>query len=266
MVRGETVGLAARSGPAPFAAGRLSAWALGAGILAGVAAWLIGEATLQTFRPKMVTADTPVGRLTAAPADEVVRTDIKNAALAFAVQGACLGLALGLAGGLAAGSARAGVVAGLAGAVLGAALAYGASAALQPLYYRNVQLDQHDQGLAVSMLVHGGIWAAAGLAGGVAFGLGLRRERSSIARAAVGGVVGALLAGFLFEVTAAMAFPAASTTRPLSLSGESRLMAKLMASLLSAAGIAALLIGRPASPSSRPEPIKSEPRAGPPSA
>ena len=171
---------------------------------------------------------------------------------------------MGLAGGLARGSARSGAAAGLAGAVLGGALALGAAAALQPVYYRNVQLDQVEQGLTVPMLVHGGIWGAAGLAGGLAFGLGLGRGRSSIARAALGGLAGVLLAAFVFEATAAMAFPTAATTRPLSLTPGSRLMAKMLASLLSAAGIAALLAGRPAAPASGPEPTRPEPAAGAP--
>jgi hypothetical protein len=263
MGHAETVGSAVRPGPARPASNRLAIWALGAGLLAGLAAWLVGEATVEAFRPTMVTMDTPVGRMTAASAQEMTRTDVKNAALAFAVQGACLGLALGLAGGLGRGSARSGVAAGLAGAVLGAALALGASAVLQPVYYANVQLDQVEQGLAVPMLVHGGIWGAAGLAGGVAFGLGLGRGRSSIARAAIGGLVGVLLAAFVFEATAAMAFPKAATTRPLSLTPGSRLMAKMLAALLSSAGIAALLAGRTGSV---PAPAPSEPEAAPPAA
>lgn len=257
------------SGPMELAlprAGRLVVLTLGAGLLAGAVAWLAGEATVQTFRPKMVTANTPMGPMTAAPADEIVRTDVKNAALAFAMQGACLGLALGLAGGLARGSARAGAAAGLAGAAIGAALALGAAAALQPVYYQSLQLDRVEQGLTVPMLVHGGIWGAAGLAGGLAFGLGTGGGRSSIARAAVGGLVGVLLAAFVFEATAAMAFPKAATTRPLSLTPESRLMAKMMASLLSAAGIAAVLVGRPGAPVSGPEPTRPEPAAGAPAA
>ena len=233
---------------------------LGAGLLAGTAAWLLGEATVELFRPTMVTMDTPAGRMTGASVQELTRTDMNNAALAFAVQGACFGLALGLAGGLARGSPRSGAVAGLGGAVLGGALALGTSAALQPVYYRNVQLDQIDQGLAVPMLVHGGIWGAAGLAGGLAFGLGLGRGRSSIARAAVGALVGVLLAAFVFEVTAAMAFPKAATTRPLSLTPGSRLMAKMLASLLPAAGIAALLASRT---SSAQAPTPPEPNAAP---
>jgi hypothetical protein len=113
------------------------------------------------------------------------------------------------------------------------------------------------------MLVHGGIWGAAGLAGGLAFGLGLGGGRSSVARAAAGGLVGALLAAVLFEAIAAMAFPKAATTRPLPLTPGSRLMAKMMASVLSAAGIAALLAGRLASPSLGQEPTPLEPEAGP---
>jgi hypothetical protein len=229
-------------------------------------AWLVGEATVEVFRPTMVTMDTPVGRMTAASSQELMRTDTKNAALAFAVQGACLGLALGLAGGLVRGSARSGALAGLAGAALGGALALGASVVLQPVYYRNVQLDQVEQGLTVPMLVHGGIWGAAGLAGGLAFGLGLGRGPASVARAAVGGLVGVLLAAFVFEATAAMAFPKAATTRPLSLTPESRLMAKMLASLLSAAGIAAMLAGPRTMRAAGTEPTRPEPGAGAPAA
>jgi hypothetical protein len=265
MEHTETAGSAGRPGPARRA-DRLVIWALGAGLLAGAVAWLVGEATVQTFRPKMVTMDTPVGRMTAAPTEELKRTDVKNATLAFAVQGACLGLALGLAGGLAQGSARAGAAAGLAGTILGGALTLGASLAMQPVYYSNLQLDQVDQGLGVPMLVHGGIWGAAGLAAGFAFGLGLGGGRSSIARMAAGGLLGALLAAFLFEATGAMAFPKAATTRPLSLTPESRLMAKLMASMISAAGIVSLVAGWSASPSSRPELAPPDPAAGTPAA
>jgi hypothetical protein len=265
MEHAETAGSSGRPGTRT-AADRLLIWTLGAGFLAGAMAWLAGEATVETFRPKMVTSNTPMGPMTAASAEEVTRTDVKNAALAFAVQGACLGLALGLAGGLARGSARAGAAAGAAGAVLGAALALGASAVFQPVYYRNLQLDRVEQGLTVPMLVHGGIWGAAGLAAGLAYGLGMGGGRSSIARAAAGGLVGALLAAAVFEVTAAMAFPKAATTRPLSLTPGSRLMAKMLVSLLSAACVVAPLTGRQASASTGPAPTPPEPEAGPPAA
>jgi hypothetical protein len=258
MEHAETAGSAGRPGPVRPAAHRLPAWALGAGLLAGAVSWLVGEASLNTFRPKMQRMMTPAGPMIGATAAEQTRADARNAALAFAVQGACLGLALGLAGGLARGAAGGGAVAGLAGAVLGGALALGAAVALQPVYDRNVQLDQVDQDLTVPLLVHGGIWGVAGLAGGLAFGLGLRGRRDLIARAAVGGLVGALLATFVFEFTGAIMFPEAKTTRPLSLTWGSRLLARALVGLLAAAGVSALVAGRPT-----PAP---EPAAGPPAA
>src|SRR5262249_61131580 len=119
MQHARSAGTAGHPGPVRPGSNRLAIWALGAGLLAGVAAWLVGEATVEVFRPTMVTMDTPVGRMTAASAQEVMRTDVKNAALAFVVQGTCLGLALGLAGGLGRGSARAGGAAGVVGGGVG---------------------------------------------------------------------------------------------------------------------------------------------------
>ena len=68
MEHAGTAGSAGRPGPARAASSRLATWALGAGLLAGAAAWLVGEATVEVFRPTMVTMDTPVGRMTAASA------------------------------------------------------------------------------------------------------------------------------------------------------------------------------------------------------
>jgi hypothetical protein len=246
--------LAGRSGSAavPAKADRLGIWALAAGLLAGAGSWGVGEATINAFPPKLERMMTPVGPLMGTRATEQVKADTKNAALAFAVQAACLGMALGLAGGLARRSLGGGAMAGLAGAVLGGALALGAAAALQPVYYRNVQLDQIEQSLIVPLLVHGGICGVTGLAGGLAFGLGLKGRWSLIARSAAGGLVGALLATFAFEVAGAMLFPEAKTTRPLSLSWESRLMARMLVGLLSAAGALAVVAGQPVVPR-RPE-------------
>jgi hypothetical protein len=71
-----------------------------------------------------------------------------------------------------------------------------------------------------------------------------------------------LLAALLFEAMAAIVFPKAGTTRPLSLTPESRLMAKMMASLFSAAGIAALLASQSAASAPIPEPVGPEPATG----
>jgi hypothetical protein len=73
-----------------------------------------------------------------------------------------------------------------------------------------------------------------------------------------------LVAAFVFEGTAAILFPKAATTRPLSLTPSSRLMAKMMVSILSAAGIVAMLAGRPAPPLSGPGRTSRDPEAGQP--
>ena len=111
------------------------------------------------------------------------------------------------------------------------------------------------------MLVHGRIWGGVSLAAGLAFGLGLGGGRSSIARAAAGGLLGALLAALLFEAIGAIAFPMAATTRPLSLTPGSRLLAKLLVSILSSAGVVALVARWTASPSWGPELAPPEPAA-----
>jgi hypothetical protein len=77
-------------------------------------------------------------------------------------------------------------------------------------------------------------------------------------------LVGALCAAFLFEATAAIAFPNAATTRPLSLTAGSRLLAKMLPSLLSAAGVVTLVTGWTASRSSGPELAPPDPVVGAP--
>ena len=121
---------------------------------------------------------------------------------------------MGLAGGLARGSARAAGGAGLAGAVLGAGLALVASAGLARVLPEPAARPgrsgpgRTDAGPRRHL---GG--RRAGGRGGVR-----ARDRGRAVvnrRAAVGGLIGALLAAFFFEATAAMAFPKAATTRPL---------------------------------------------------
>jgi hypothetical protein len=249
----QTTGSAAHAASMARAAApaHLGIWVMAAGLLAAAGSWGVGEATVNAFPAKLERMMTPLGPMIGTKALEQVKADTKNATLAFAVQAVCLGVALGVAGGLARGSIVGGVLAGLAGAVLGGALALVAAAALQPIYYRNVQLDQVEQSLVVPLLVHGVIWGVAGAAGGLALGLGLNGRWNLIARLAAGGLVGALLAAFAFEVAGAMLFPEAKTTRPLSLSWESRLMARMLVSLLSAAGAIAAVASLPAS---KPQP------------
>ena len=228
-------GLVASKSDAPAAA-RLWGLALGAGLLAGVAAWALTEASLEAFVPRArmvqamgVTVNLPSFADKAAAAR-------KNATLAYGVLGASLGVALGLAGGLAQRSATAALLAAAAGAVLGAAGGAGAGAAVVPLYYQREDQAQEDlsHDLVVPLLVHGGAWAAVGAAGGAALGLGLGGRRIA-ARSALGGLAGGVLGALAYEVIGALAFPGDRTTQPVAAAWAPRLLAALSVSLLTAA-------------------------------
>ena len=225
--------------------GRLWAYTIGSGVMAGVVAWLAGEATLSVFQPRLVMMDTAVGPRLGATLEEYHKVDSRNAALAFGLLGVCLGLALGLAGGLARGSTRSGAMAGIVGAGLGAILGAGAALALQPLYYWGIARDPTQQSLTLPLLVHAGIWAAVGAAGGIAFGLGQDGRGERIARSALGGLIGAALSAVAYVVIGALVFPEGETTRPISATWGTRLMARLLLATLTAAGIAAIVTSEP---------------------
>jgi hypothetical protein len=131
---------------------------------------------------------------------------------------------------------------------LATALGLGASLALQPLYYQSLQLDRIEQDLTMPALVHAGIWAAVAAPAGMAFGLGLGGRRVRIARAALGGLLGAVVAAVAYEVLGELAFPQAKTIQPMALTWPPRLMARLLLALLAAAGAAALIPRAPAPP------------------
>jgi hypothetical protein len=239
--------------------GRLVAWALGAGLLAGVASWLIGEAAFNAFRPPYQAQHVMGQVIMKATFADQSAADSKNATLAFAVLGGLLGIALGMVGGLARQSARAGAVAAAAGLVLGGVLGAVASWALLPVYFHALAVAQEalSRDLTLPLLVHGGIWAACGLAGGVAFGIGLGGGRAVVVKAGFGGLLGAILGAALYELIGASVFPAQKTTSPLSTTWGTRLLARLLVCSLSAMLAAALvnLSGRRpagASQSSRP--------------
>ena len=228
--------------------GKLLVWALGAGLLAGTASWLIGEVARDTFKPPLETYHVMGQVVMKANFKDQSAADFRNATLAFAVLGGLMGTALGIAGGLAIQSTAAGTAAAAIGVVSGSLLGGGASLGLLPVYFRTLDVAQealsHD--LVLPLMIHGGIWAACGLAGGVAFGLGLRVGATQIVTSGIGGLIGAALGAAIYELIGAMAFAGDMTTRPLSLSWSTRLMARLLVATLAAATAAAFV-----SPSSR---------------
>jgi hypothetical protein len=221
----------------PVGGARLSTWALGAGVLAGLVSWLGGEACRDLIKPPRHAVNSKGLVLRITDRREEAAADAKNAGLAFVLLGAALGGGLGMAGGFARRSARAASSAGLVGLVAGAVAAGGMSLALLPSYnaYKQRHPDEAFRDLVLPLLVHAGIWSAAGAAGGLAFGLGLG-ERGALHRAALGGLVGAAIGAMAYELIGAAAFPAAKTAQFVSATWETRLLARLAVTVLAAAG------------------------------
>jgi hypothetical protein len=214
---------------------RLWRWGLAAGVAAGLIAWLAGEVVHGTFSPPESLLKNVNPALSPALASAQKLANIKNAILAFGLMGAVLGLILGGVGGLARGSPRAGSIAGLIGLLAGGAAGAGVSWVLVPIAERNSDLLSDNLGFA--LLFHAGTWSAVGAAGGLAFGQGIA-GRGSIPRAVLGATLGALLGTVIYELVGALAAPLDETSRPLSLTASTRLLARLAVILPAALGAA----------------------------
>jgi hypothetical protein len=212
---------------------RLWPWGLAAGVAAGLIAWLGGEVVHGTFSPPDSLLKNLNPALSPALALEQKLANIKNAILAFGLMGTILGLILGGVGGLARGSLKAGVKAGMIGLLAGGAVGAGVSWVLVPLAERNSDLLSDNLGFA--LLLHAGIWSAIGAAGGLAFGQGIA-GRGSILRAILGATIGALLGTVIYELAGALVAPLAETSRPLSNTASTRLLARLAVIIPTALG------------------------------
>ena len=144
--------------------------------------------------------------------------------MAYGFLGSVLAAALGLAGGLAARSPRQGLMAAVIGGLVGAAVGAGAAFAMVPVYF---QLWDPEANLMVpSLAANTVIFACIGAAGGFALALGIRRPRS-VARAILGGVLGALAAAALVEVINAGFFPMLRVEEPIPAERVPRLICHL---------------------------------------
>ncbi len=218
---------------------RIALAALVAGVTAGMAAWLGGEAIHGAFNPVEtyeLLASGQMDRLNNAARN-------REATLAFGMLGGALGLALGLAGGLARRSARAAAIAAAVGLPLGVAV--GVVPALVLLPIADANREKLTDGLILPLLIHAGLWSAIGAAGGWALGNG---AGGPVARAVLGGLLGAVVATVIYELVGALAFPLAQTGRPLAATWGTRLLARLAVATLTAGGAAWAAAG----PSRRP--------------
>ena len=171
----------------------------------------------------------------------------RNGAVAFGVLGLFLGGCLGLAGGLARRSSPSAVTAGGLGSVLGFAAGVGASLALLPVCMVS-RIRYHDSDLVITLLMHGAIWGLLGAMAGLAFAVGLG-NRSFWVRALIAGFAGALLGAVIFDLIGVVAFPGAKTDDPISRTWVTRLMARLLVTVATAAAVSLVLRVRSGEPS-----------------
>jgi Protein of unknown function (DUF2613) len=235
------------AGPTKAPSSPLRSWllVLAAGLFAGLAGFGIGEVAPR-FYPVSYEFSPEIRRNTARVPIELERrmrvSRDQSATLAYGGLGMVLGLALGVAGGLARRSLGPAIAAGVVGLVLGGAAGAGMTRVLLPFYHATraaaSEADQNND-LALALRTHGGIWLAIGAAAGLALGIGLGGG-ARMARALIGGILGAGVAAVIYEFGGAVVFPVAETFRPMAYQMIPRLLAHLAVALCVAAG--ALLV------------------------
>jgi hypothetical protein len=216
-------------------------WALAASLLAGIAAWLGGEATYRPFRRVHVQPPNwdkmgPYDKRDYVGLEELVQippAETKNAALAYGVLGAALAGALGLAAGLARRSVSAGLAAGLLGIVVGAAAGAAMATVMVPIFYRHHSTEPGPMLMLLPLLARAGIWVPIGVAAGLALGLGLGDHRR-IPGALIGGLLGATVGTIAFEVINAIAYPLVRTTNVVPVDKIPRLLTHICVAIFTA--------------------------------
>jgi hypothetical protein len=231
---------------------RGSVWgiALGCGLVAGLAAWLAGELAYGSFQPRLSEVVIMQMRTVQSTTQTEHAAEFKNAMLAFALLGAITGLGMGAAGGLAGRSSPQGLIAASGGLAVGGLVGAGASLLALPLFYRQLIPDPND--ILTPILVQAAIYLPIGALGGAAFALG-RGNFRRLPHAVLGGILGALMATVLFHVIGASFFPDSFHTDPLATSFQLRLIARLLVTVLVAAGTARAVLG----PRPRPAPARA---------
>jgi hypothetical protein len=198
---------------------------LGLSLIAGAAAWLAGERTMEYARLSKAAAENY--RDSTALNAEMPRVIAINGALTFGTFGGLLGLALGLGGGLCRRSTTGAIVGALAGLILGAAAGALPALAVMPWHWRHRNDDPATLELLTPLLKHMALWSAVGLAAGLAFGIGSSGRPARLLEAALAGLLGAMLGTLAFEILGAVFFPLDHTADPFSSTSSTRLLAKL---------------------------------------
>ena len=211
----------------------LAAWATIAALMAAALSWMAGEAAIGRFAPDPL-LNPDLGVMGGGASSEDIRRGlVLEATLTYAVQGAVLGLLLGLAGAVSGGSTRSAAVGAGAGLVLGGLVGAGAAFGLSSVYLENADPISND--LLLPLATHATLWGLIGGAGGLALGLGSGGGGGArVAKAAIGGIVGAAIGAAAYEVLGAILFPLARTSEPIAESAPARLFAHASTNILAA--------------------------------
>lgn len=221
---------------------RFLAMAVLAGFVAGLASWGVGEAAYPRFVSSLRVDNKQFDSMEKQTNEKfrlVNQGTTYRAMVSYGAMGATLGVALGLIGGLARRSATTGLMAAGLGLVLGGAAGACVTQAVLPTYFHLLRTseDHLSSNITVPLLIHGGIWTACGLAGGLALGLGLGGLGRAV-QAGIGGALGAMIGTFLYEFTGPFVFPAAATSEPIANDRLARLLAHLSVAIFVALGAA----------------------------
>jgi len=216
---------------------RSQSWAilLAAGVVAGLVAWVAGELTHGFFRPRRYSVEV-MGMKSMQPSRESQKAaDIANSTLTSAILGSATAFMMALAGGLIVRSPLRGAMVGVVAQAFGAAAGAASAFVLIPIFFRQLVPDSND--LLTPILIHGGIWMAIGVVGGMAFVAG-RNTWRELPLAVLSACVGAFIASISFHVLSGMLFPHISSLEPVGSSTVIRLLATFLVTVLVAIGIA----------------------------
>jgi len=209
---------------------------LGAGIIAGVLSGLGGEATSRAipmrieYPPNFASVsgyqrDAVLAML----AGDAMRVAVRErAAAAYGLLGVLLGVGLGLTGGWTSGSVRSGLIGALVGGVAGGVAGAALSAVFVPIFFRfqDPETDAATLGLLLLFFTHAAIFAGIGAASGLALGWGLG-DRGTIGQALIGGLLGAVIGTFAFEVINSLLYPMVRTYEPVPMEPTPRVLLHL---------------------------------------